>query len=194
MRREKRWRSSTSWFVGTRIGTSLTLPGHLTISLLYSQTSVVITKLRPNIVPCLMMKDAYSVTATRRRCELNERLNSIAERNDSTIIRPSRTRTSSAAVPDAGLPPDLRHAGPQLVTERAALRLVIEHGYGHKDDHARSDDFQSCPGTTVQQQSAATAPHGNDQLRPTRAFELRKRPPSTAMPLNGMEKITGKVI
>jgi len=28
---------------------------------------------------------------------------------------------------DAGLPPDLRHTGPQRVTEWAALRLVIEH-------------------------------------------------------------------
>ena len=65
---------------------------------------------------------------------------------------------------DAGFPPDLRHAGPQLVTERAALRLVIEHGYGHKDDHAQPDDLQSSPATTVQQQSAATAPHGIDSI------------------------------
>jgi hypothetical protein len=27
--------------------------------------------------------------------------------------------------------PDLRHAAPQLVTERAAFRLVIEQGYRH---------------------------------------------------------------
>ena len=33
---------------------------------------------------------------------------------------------------DTGLPPDLGHAGPQLVTERAVFRLVIEHSYGHK--------------------------------------------------------------
>ena len=33
---------------------------------------------------------------------------------------------------DIRLPPDLRHARPQLVTERAVLRLVIEHGYEHK--------------------------------------------------------------
>ena len=52
----------------------------------------------------------------------------------------------------AGLPSDLRHAGPQLVTERAALWLVIEHGYGHEDDHARPGEVQSCTGTSVQQQ------------------------------------------
>jgi hypothetical protein len=33
---------------------------------------------------------------------------------------------------DAGFPPDLRHAGPQLMTERAVLRLVIEQRYRHK--------------------------------------------------------------
>ena len=71
---------------------------------------------------------------------------------------------------DAGFPPDLRHAGPQQVTERAAVRLVIEHGYGHEDDHARVwrfsvvpwDNRELCPGTTVQQQSAATAPYDID--------------------------------
>ena len=47
---------------------------------------------------------------------------------------------------DTGFPPDLRHARPQPMTERATLRLVIEHGYGHEDDHAQPDSFQSCPG------------------------------------------------
>ena len=56
-----------------------------------------------------------------------------------------RSAASRAAVQMQGFPPYLRHAGPQLVPERAALRLVIEHGYGHEDDHARPDDFQSCP-------------------------------------------------
>ena len=32
---------------------------------------------------------------------------------------------------EAGFPPDLCQAGPQLVAERTALRLVIEHGSGH---------------------------------------------------------------
>jgi len=39
---------------------------------------------------------------------------------------------------DAELPPDLCHAGPQRVTERPALRLVIEHGNEHEDDRART--------------------------------------------------------
>jgi hypothetical protein len=56
--------------------------------------------------------------------------------------RPS-SAASGAAVQMQGLPSDLRHAGPQLVTERAALWLVIEHGYGHEDDHARPGEFQS---------------------------------------------------
>lgn len=33
---------------------------------------------------------------------------------------------------DAGFPADVRHAGPQLMTERAVLRLVIEQRYRHK--------------------------------------------------------------
>ena len=45
----------------------------------------------------------------------------------------------------------------------------------------------------VQQQSAATAPHGNDQIRPAKAFELRQRPLSTAMPLDGKEKVYGSI-
>ena len=41
----------------------------------------------------------------------------------------------------------------------------------------------------MQQQSAATAPHGNDQIRPAKAFELRQRPLSTALPLDGKEMV-----
>ena len=74
-----------------------------------------------------------------------------------------RSAASRGCRADAGFPPYLRYAGPQLVTERAALRLVIEHGYGHEDYHVRTSDFQSCHGTTVQQQNAATAPIGNDR-------------------------------
>jgi hypothetical protein len=33
---------------------------------------------------------------------------------------------------EAGFPPDLRHSGPQLVAEWAALRLVIEQRYRQK--------------------------------------------------------------
>ena len=37
---------------------------------------------------------------------------------------------------DARRPAHLRLAGPQLVTERAALRLVLEQRLGHLNDHA----------------------------------------------------------
>jgi hypothetical protein len=47
---------------------------------------------------------------------------------DGPMPRP-RSPVSQA---DTGLPPDLRHAGPELVTERTLLWLVIEHGHGHK--------------------------------------------------------------
>ncbi len=65
----------------------------------------------------------------------------------------------------SGFPADLRQAGPQQVTERAALRLVLEH----MDTDTRMimpqpDDFQPCAGTTVQQQSAATAAHDTDLI------------------------------
>ena len=33
---------------------------------------------------------------------------------------------------DAGVPPDLCHARPRLVTERASLGLIIEQRYKHK--------------------------------------------------------------
>ena len=90
-----------------------------------------------------------------------------------------RSLASRAAVQMQGLPPDLRHTGPQLVTERAALRLVIEHGYGHQDDHARSGEFQPCPGTTVQQQVQQphrTATTNYDRQRPLSCVNDPYRP------------------
>ena len=64
---------------------------------------------------------------------------------------------------DAGFPPDLWHAGPQLVTERAVLRLVIEQRYRHK---------MICPArrpSVVHDRrraaaSAATAPYATDSI------------------------------
>jgi hypothetical protein len=43
----------------------------------------------------------------------------------------------------ARLPAHLRLAGPQLVTERAALRLVLEHRDGHLNDHALTSSYAS---------------------------------------------------
>jgi hypothetical protein len=45
---------------------------------------------------------------------------------------------------DAGLPADLGAAGPQLMTERAILRLVFENRYWHENDHAQAGGSQSC--------------------------------------------------
>jgi hypothetical protein len=49
---------------------------------------------------------------------------------------------------DAGFPADLSHAGPQLVTKRAAFRLVFENRYRHRmvmprpaAGHASGSDF-----------------------------------------------------
>ena len=39
---------------------------------------------------------------------------------------------------NAGLPADLGAAGPQLMTERAELRLVFENRYWHENDHAQA--------------------------------------------------------
>ena len=39
---------------------------------------------------------------------------------------------------DARRPAHLRHAGPQLMSERAAFRLVLEQRNGHLNDHARA--------------------------------------------------------
>ena len=80
-----------------------------------------------------------------------------------------RSAASCAAAQMQGLPPDLRHAGPQRVTERAALRLVIEHGYGHGDDHALPGDLQSSSGqpcSTKVQQPHRPATTGYDRHRP----------------------------
>jgi hypothetical protein len=44
---------------------------------------------------------------------------------------------------DARLPAHLRPAGPEPVAERAALRLVLEQGNGHLNDHARASSRAS---------------------------------------------------
>jgi hypothetical protein len=41
---------------------------------------------------------------------------------------------------------------------------------------AQLDDLQSCLIADVQQQSAATAPHGTDLMRPSESYDLRQRP------------------
>jgi hypothetical protein len=43
----------------------------------------------------------------------------------------------------ARFPAHLRPAGPQLVTERAALRFILEHRDGHLNDHARTSSYAS---------------------------------------------------
>ena len=73
-------------------------------------------------------------------------------------------------------------------TERAALWLVIEHGYGHEDDHARPGEFQLCQ----EQPCSSKVQQPHPRQRPTipaKAFELRQRPSATAMPLDGKEMI-----
>jgi len=44
---------------------------------------------------------------------------------------------------DARRPADLRLAWPQLMTERAALWLVLEQRNGHRNDHALTSHYQS---------------------------------------------------
>ena len=44
---------------------------------------------------------------------------------------------------DARRPADLRLAWPQLMTERAALWLVLEQRNGHLNDHARTSHYES---------------------------------------------------
>ena len=43
----------------------------------------------------------------------------------------------------------------------------------------------------MQQQSAATAPRQPDDSQPAQAFRLRHRPPVTALPPDGKEKVQG---
>jgi hypothetical protein len=45
----------------------------------------------------------------------------------------------------------------------------------------------------VQQQSAATAPHDIDLIRPSQASDLHQRPSSTFMRLDGKEKVYGSI-
>jgi len=47
---------------------------------------------------------------------------------------------------DTGLPAHLGPAGPQLMTERAILRLVFENRYWHENDHAQAGGFSVLPG------------------------------------------------
>ena len=54
-----------------------------------------------------------------------------------------RPAASRAGCADARRPAHLRLAGPQLVTERAALRLVLEQRNGHLNDHARTSGYAS---------------------------------------------------
>ena len=54
--------------------------------------------------------------------------------------RPAASRAGSA---DARRPAHLRLTGPQLVSERAALWLVIEQRNGHLNDHARTGRYAS---------------------------------------------------
>src|SRR5271166_5121323 len=49
---------------------------------------------------------------------------------------------------DAGLPADLGVAGPQLMTERAILRLVFENNYWHENDHAQAGGCSVLPAPT----------------------------------------------
>jgi hypothetical protein len=44
---------------------------------------------------------------------------------------------------DARRPADLRLAGPQLMTERAAFWLILEQGNGHQDDGALTSHYES---------------------------------------------------
>lgn len=44
---------------------------------------------------------------------------------------------------DARRPAHLRHAGPQLMAERAALRFVLEQRNGHLNDHAVTSRYAS---------------------------------------------------
>ena len=44
---------------------------------------------------------------------------------------------------DAWRPAHLRLAGPQLMTERAAPRLVLEQRNGHLNDHAATSGYAS---------------------------------------------------
>ena len=54
-----------------------------------------------------------------------------------------RPAASRAGCADARRPAHLRPARPQLVTERAALRLVLEQRNGHLNDHARTSRYAS---------------------------------------------------
>ena len=54
-----------------------------------------------------------------------------------------RAAASPGRPADARLPAHLRLTGPDLVTERAAFRLVLEQRNGHLNDHARASRYAS---------------------------------------------------
>jgi len=56
---------------------------------------------------------------------------------------PSACRGFPGRCADARLPAHLRPAGPELVTERAGFRRVLEQRNGHLNDHARASRYAS---------------------------------------------------
>jgi len=75
---------------------------------------------------------------------------------------------------DARRPAHLRLAGPQLVTERAALRLVLEQGNGNLNDHARTSRYASITAARMR-----TDPR---RRRPRRGYPHRMRRPRWQRP------------
>jgi hypothetical protein len=59
---------------------------------------------------------------------------------------------------EARRPAHLRSAGPQLVTERAGIRLVLEQRNGHLNDHARTSCHESMIIVTCTDDHAGRAP------------------------------------
>ena len=59
---------------------------------------------------------------------------------------------------EARCPARLRLAGPQLVTERAGFRLVLEQRSGHRNDHARTSCHESMIIVTCTDDRAGRAP------------------------------------
>ena len=56
---------------------------------------------------------------------------------------PSACRGFPGRPADARLPAHLRLTGPEMVSERAAFRLVLEQRNGHLNDHARTSRYAS---------------------------------------------------
>ena len=89
-----------------------------------------------------------------------------------------RPAASRAGLADARRPAHLRLAGPQLMTERAALRLVLEQGNGHLNDHARTSRHASM----MTAARMRTAPR---RYRPRRGYPHRMRRPRWQRPGGG---------